>query len=155
MTDLKKLEELIDELEIRDAEIIQLKDEMWDYFENNNVPMHQVNDKGIIIRANNAELACFGYDREDYVGQPIAKFHEDQEVVASVLQRLIDHVEIWQEPANIIDVNGNVVHITLTSSRGKGGLTRCMSMPTCRTPDCEGFSAVTGQCPHRRQKKQT
>jgi len=126
---LDKIEKLIEELTIRDAEVFRIKQEMEDFFENNNVPMHQVNSNGIIVRANKSELDALGYLEEDYIGQPIAQFHNSQELIQSILVKLINHDEIWKQEANIICKDGTLARVSITSSRGKDGLTRCISIP--------------------------
>jgi len=129
MSDLDKLERMVEVLSQRDQEIIDLKDALLDYFENNSVPMHQVNTDGTIIRANIAELHSMGYTYEEYIGQPIAKFHADQDVVNLILQQLNNNEEIWRRDADLIHKDGHIIPVKITSSRGKNGLTRCLSMP--------------------------
>ena len=119
------------ELQMRDQELIELKESMVDYFDNNNVPMHQVSVSGIIVRANKAELHSLGYTAEEYVGHSIAEFHHDKEIVADLLNKLINNEEIWRQDAQMIHKDGHLIDVKITSSRGKGGgLTRCLTMPT-------------------------
>lgn len=153
MNDIEKLDRLLGKLERRDAEIIKLKNEMYDYFENNNVPMHQVNTDGIIVRANTAELKLLGYEENDYVGHYVSKFHHDKKLIELLLIKLVNNVEIWQQPAKLIAANGKLVHVLITSSRGKRGLTRCLVMPTCIDEECPIASLAGGECPKRKEQE--
>ena len=105
------------------------KRELMDFFENNNVPMHQVNSDGIIVRANKAELDSLGYTKKEYIGKPISNFHKDQDVISDILVKLINNEDIWKQEAAILGKNGKVVNVSITSSRGINGLTRCISIP--------------------------
>ena len=71
-----------------EAELERSRRDIDDFMENANVPLHRVDARGIVVWANRAELEFLGYPREEYVGQPIAKFHADQAVIADILTRL-------------------------------------------------------------------
>ena len=46
-----------------------------DFIENAQIGMHWVDIEGIIVWANQAELDLLGYDRSEYIGQPLINFH--------------------------------------------------------------------------------
>jgi len=62
--------------------------ELDDFFENAVVGLHWVDSEGIIRRANKAELKMLGYRKDEYIGHHISEFHEDYNVVTSILERL-------------------------------------------------------------------
>ncbi len=51
--------------------------DLSDFFENATIGLHRVGPDGIIQWANKAELNMLGYSIQEYIGQPIAKFHVD------------------------------------------------------------------------------
>ena len=87
-----------------------------DFFENAAVGLHIVDQNGIILRANKAELALLGYRAEEYVGRHISTFHMDQEVIADVLLRLGRGEEIVRLPARLRTANDSVRHVLITSN---------------------------------------
>src|SRR5579871_1286429 len=62
--------------------------ELSDFFDNATVGLHWVGPDGIILRANRAELDMLGYAADEYIGQPIATFHVDKDVIEDILRRL-------------------------------------------------------------------
>jgi PAS domain S-box-containing protein len=50
--------------------------------------VHRLGPDGVVLWANEAELALLGYAREDYVGHRIHEFHEDPTLAAELLERL-------------------------------------------------------------------
>ena len=47
------------------------------FIENSPVGIHSVNEEGIIVFANKAELSLLGYAESEYIGQPLKKFFYD------------------------------------------------------------------------------
>src|SRR5687767_13159696 len=70
------------------------REDLEDFFENAAVGLHIVDHRGIIVRANKAELAMLGYRAEEYIGQHISAFHMDPDVIADILARLGQGEEI-------------------------------------------------------------
>ncbi len=62
--------------------------------ENVPIPIHLLEGDGTILWANRAELQWLGYAREEFVGQNIAAFHLDTEVIQGVLRRLAGQEEV-------------------------------------------------------------
>jgi len=103
-----------------------------DFMENANVPLHRVDGQGIIVWANRAELDFLGYAREEYVGQPIARFHADQAVIADILARLGAGESLSGYGASLVAKDGSIRPVTIHSSvyaeNGVFRHTRCLSL---------------------------
>jgi PAS domain S-box-containing protein len=87
-----------------------------DFFENGAVPLHLVGSDGTILRANRAELSLLGYSHDEYVGQPVAKFHADQAVIRDIFERLNRRDTIEKYPARLLAKDGSIKHVEITSS---------------------------------------
>jgi PAS domain S-box-containing protein len=87
-----------------------------DFFENGVVGLHLVAGDGTILRANQAELDLLGYTREEYVGQPIARFHADLDVIADILSRLSRGERLDRYPARLKHKDGSIRHVLISSS---------------------------------------
>jgi PAS domain S-box-containing protein len=90
--------------------------DLHDYFENANIGLHWVNAEGVIIRANPAELKMLGYEEHEYVGQPIARFHKNQEAVQEILQRLKNREVLSHHEAEMICKDGSTRYVAINSS---------------------------------------
>jgi len=103
-----------------------------DFIDNANVPLHWVDADGIIVWANRAELELLGYSREEYVGQPIARFHADPPVIADILARLSGGESLAGYEARLLARDGSVRYVSIHSSvYAEDGLfrhTRCFSV---------------------------
>lgn len=120
MTDNEKIQAL--ELRVAD---------LTDFIEQGAMPLHWVDSDGIVIWANQAELKLLGYTLEEYVGQPIARFHADQMVIGDILKRLAADETITNYPAQLISKDGGIKHVLINSNvkREKGAFihTRCFT----------------------------
>ena len=86
-----------------------------DFFHTAPVPMCLVGRDGVILDANQAELALLGYDIEAYVGRPAAVFHADAGVAADVTARLTRGEPLRQYEARLRCADGSIRHVQLTS----------------------------------------
>ena len=106
--------------------------ELADFFENATVGLHWIDANGRILRANRAELAMLGYTADEYVGRPIADFHADTDVIASLLERLRRGEEVRDFPARMRRKDGRMIDVLVSSSayREKGEFlhTRCFTI---------------------------
>jgi PAS domain S-box-containing protein len=91
-----------------------------DFFDQAPVGLHLVGPNGIILHANQAELALLGYDREEYVGRHIAEFHADPEVIADILERLARGETLRDYEARMRAKDGAVKHVYITSNVRRG-----------------------------------
>jgi PAS domain S-box-containing protein len=108
------------------------KTELKDFVENSNVALHWVDAKGIILWANQTELDLLGYSREEYVGQPITRFHADASVISDILGKLTAREKLAGYEANLLAKDGSVKTVAINSSvyeqNGKFKHTRCFSL---------------------------
>ncbi len=102
-----------------------------DFFENAAIPMHWVGPDGTVINANTAELDALGYTREEYVGNHIADFHADQDVIDDILERLRLGEELQEYEARMVRKDGSIRHVLINSSvnwqDGEFVNTRCVT----------------------------
>ncbi|NJK47131.1 PAS domain S-box protein [Candidatus Gracilibacteria bacterium] len=109
----------------------QTESEIADFIENAVVPLHWVAEDSTIIWANQAELDLLGYTKEEYIGQPIAKFHVDSEILSDILQRLATHQPVKGYEARLRCKDGSIRHALIDSNTfwkdGKFIHTRCFT----------------------------
>ncbi len=114
------------EAALRDSET-----QLSDFFDNATVGLHWVGPDGIILRANQTELDLLGYSREEYVGQPISKFHADQSVIGDILKRLTSGETIANVEAPLCCKDGSIRYVLISSNvlfrNGKFIHSRCFT----------------------------
>jgi PAS domain S-box-containing protein len=102
-----------------------------DFFQNAAIPLHWVDARGVILRANRAELELLGYAPEEYIGRNIADFHADADVLCGILDRLSAGETLRDEPARMRARDGTIKHVRITSNvkrkDGKFVHTRCIT----------------------------
>lgn len=120
-----------------------------DFMENANVPLHRVDANGIIVWANRAELEFLGYAREEYVGQPIARFHADADVIADILARLSVGESLAGHGARLVARDGSIRRVAIHSSaytvEGVFRHTRCLSFDVGTRSIDERFARVESE----------
>ena len=87
-----------------------------DFFENGVIGLHRVGADGIVLWANQAELDLLGYSREEYIGQHIANFHADQEVIDDILQKLTAKETLNDYEARLLCKDGSIRHVLIDSN---------------------------------------
>ncbi len=90
--------------------------DLEDFFENGTVGLHFVGSDGTILRANRADYEPLGYSAEEYIGQPIARFHADDETIADILRRLSAGEKLDKYPARLKAKDGSIRHVLISSS---------------------------------------
>lgn len=90
--------------------------QITDFVENANVGMHWVGQDGQILWANQAELDLLGYTRDEYIGQPITKFHADAEVIEDILQRLQANETLHEYEARLLSKDGTIKYVLIDSN---------------------------------------
>jgi PAS domain S-box-containing protein len=119
-----------------EAELRESRQALVDFAENANVPLHCVDKSGIIVWANKAELTFLGYPPEEYIGQPIAKFHVNQATIGSILAQLLQGNSLSHRRAQLIAKDGSTKDVAIYSSgyRENGELvhTRCFTIDVAR-----------------------
>jgi len=87
-----------------------------DFFGNGVIGLHRVGADGIVLWANQAELDLLGYSREEYIGQHIANFHADQEVIDDILQKLTAKETLNDYEARLLCKDGSIRHVLIDSN---------------------------------------
>ena len=127
----QELEQRIAEYEARVKDLEDINEELTDFIENAALPLHWVNGEGIITWANQAELTALGYERDEYIGQPISNFHADQDIISDILKRLTNYETLHNYRARLICNDGSIKHVLISSNvlekEGKFIHTRCFT----------------------------
>lgn len=115
----------------KNAELQARVEELSDFFENASIPLHWVDENGIILWANKAELDALGFTYDEYVGRPIAEFHADSDVINDILTRLTGNETLNNYPARLRAKDGSIRHVLISSNvlrkNGKFVHTRCFT----------------------------
>jgi PAS domain S-box-containing protein len=115
----------------RERELAAREAELADFFENAVVGLHWVGPDGIILRANQADMALLDYRHDEYVGRHIAEFHADQDVIADILRRLTAGEKLQDYPARLRRKDGAIKDVLIDSSvmweDGRFVHTRCFT----------------------------
>jgi PAS domain S-box-containing protein len=114
-----------------EEELHRKSQDLEDFFENSAIGLHIVDSKGIILRANKAELSLLGYSKDEYVGRHIGEFHADAPVIGDILQRLSCGEKLERYPARLRTKDGSIKHVLVTSNcrfdQGRMVNTRCFT----------------------------
>jgi PAS domain S-box-containing protein len=100
------------------------------FIDNAFVSIHYVGIDGTILWANTLELESLGYSKEEYIGKNIKEFHEDQDVIEDILQRLLNGETLHNYPAVIKGKNNNryfIISSNVYFENGEFIHTRCFS----------------------------
>ncbi len=73
---------------------------------------------GVILEANQAELALLGYARQDYVGRPFRDFHTDATVADDLLSRLAGGEAVRGLEASLRCKDGSLRHVAMNANPG-------------------------------------
>lgn len=114
-----------------EREVTRKNQDLEDFFENSAIGLHIVSGKGIILRANKAELELLGYPADEYIGRHIAEFHADAPVIGDILQKLSCGHKLDRYPARLRAKDGSIKEVLITSNSrfydGKFINTRCFT----------------------------
>ena len=103
-----------------------------DFFENGTIGLHLVGKDGTILRANRADFEPLGYSADEYIGQPITRFHADPETIEDILRRLANGEKLDKYPARLRAKDGSIRHVHISSSvcfrEGEFLNTRCFTV---------------------------
>lgn len=115
-----------------EKELLRSTSELQDYIDNANVGLHWVDENGIIKWANKAELHMLGYSAEEYIGQPIARFHVNPHKIEDILARLRRNETLNQYESELRCKDGSIriAHISSSVYRENGKFvhTRCFTI---------------------------
>jgi PAS domain S-box-containing protein len=84
-----------------------------DFIENALIGMHWVDIHGDLVWVNQAELKMFGYDRSEYIGQPLIDFQVDRSKVADTFQRLLKDESIAGYEAQVYRKDGSICDVSI------------------------------------------
>ncbi|HYE28650.1 MAG TPA: PAS domain S-box protein [Allosphingosinicella sp.] len=103
-----------------------------DFFENGTIGLHLVGRDGTILRANRADFEPLGYSADEYIGQPITRFHADPDTIEDILRRLSAGEKLDKYPARLRAKDGSIRHVHISSSvcfrEGEFVNTRCFTV---------------------------
>ncbi|MBM3965805.1 MAG: PAS domain S-box protein [Planctomycetes bacterium] len=115
-----------------ESELAKSRKTLVEFAENANVPLHCVDQRGIIVWANHAELTLLGYASHEYIGQPIAKFHANQATINDIFNELTQGNTLANYRAQLIAKDGSIKDVAIYSSAfqedGKLIHTRCFTI---------------------------
>jgi PAS domain S-box-containing protein len=84
-----------------------------DFIENALIGMHWVDINGNLVWVNQAELNMFGYDRSQYLGQPLVNFHVDRAQITDILQRVAHNESIKNCEAQVYRQDGSICDVLI------------------------------------------
>jgi PAS domain S-box-containing protein len=84
-----------------------------DFIENALIGMHWVDIEGNIVWVNQAELNMFGYDRSEYIGQPLINFYVDRTKIADILRRVSHNESIKNYQAQVYRKDGSICDVSI------------------------------------------
>ncbi len=101
---------------LADARLRQSQQELADFFEHAPVGLHWAGPDGRILKANQAELAMFGYSYPEYVGHQVEEFHENPLIIRSILARLAAGETDQNFEARIRCKDGSIKDVLIASN---------------------------------------
>jgi PAS domain S-box-containing protein len=131
MDDLEILKAELEKSNLKNAVLEARVEELTDFVENASIPLHWVDENGIILWANKAELDALGFSYSEYVGQPISNFHAELDTINDILIRLTNNETLKNYPASLKAKDGSLRHVLISSNvlrkDGKFVHTRCFT----------------------------
>lgn len=115
-TSVTSLEQAVAAYQARVQELELANEELIDFIENAAIPLHWVDSAGIITWANQAELTALGYEKHEYIGQPISTFHADQNAIRDILKRLQNNETLHNYRAQLRCKDGTLKHVLISSN---------------------------------------
>jgi PAS domain S-box-containing protein/excisionase family DNA binding protein len=90
--------------------------ELSEFVETAPLGLNWIGPDGTIRWANRTEAELLGYGLEEYLGQHIAAFHADRDVVDDLLARLGRGESLREYPARLRSKDGSIRHVLIDSS---------------------------------------
>lgn len=116
MKNIRALENEIEKLRSENNRWKKKAAELNDCLENAMVPMHWIDDNGLILWANVAELDVMGYDKEEYIGSSILDYHLDKNKILDILVSLKSNEIVKDHPADIKCKDGSIKHVLISAN---------------------------------------
>lgn len=125
------------------------KEDLESFLENSPVGIHIVNDEGIILFANKAELDLFGYEKHEYVGHPANQFYDDPEYMEKLSLKLRKDGSLINQPAKIIRKDGTLKDVLISCNvyyvEGKYKHSRCFTRDITSIKKSENYLKFLNQ----------
>ncbi len=99
-----------------DREIRRQSNQLTAFLETAAVALHRADHDGVVLWANDAELAMLGYDRDEYIGHNVAEFHDDKTAIADILGRLHRGEKVLDYPARLVCKDGTIRSVLIDTS---------------------------------------
>ncbi|MDM9379826.1 PAS domain S-box protein [Chlorogloeopsis sp. ULAP01] len=99
-----------------EEELRRREQELAGFIANAPIGIHCVASDGTILWANQAELDLLGYSPQEYIGQHIAKFYADQNVIEDILQRLTAKETLIDYEASFRCKDGSIKYVLINSN---------------------------------------
>lgn len=103
-----------------------------DFMKFGSVGLHIVDNQGIILWANQAELDLLGYTEEEYFGLSVTDIYADQDELADIMSILLAGKKLIRRVAAIKCKDGHIEYVEINSSmracNGELTTTRCFSV---------------------------
>jgi PAS domain S-box-containing protein len=117
----KELQVKIAEQEASDLALQISQQGISDFIENAPIGMHWLDfraenlheEEGMIVWANRVELEMLGYDREEYIGQPLINFHVDRAKIEDIFDRLLNNRPIKGYEAQMRRKDGSICDVSI------------------------------------------
>lgn len=81
------------------------------FIENSPVGIHSVNEEGVIVFANKAELELLGYQKAEYVGQPLKNFYHNKDLLEKHFLKLKSKGFLKNQQAKMICKDGSLKEV--------------------------------------------
>lgn len=101
------------------------------FLENAPVGIHMVNPEGVIVFANKAVLELYGFEEDEFIGQPVKKFYQPSDSLDEIVTRLTTGEEFKNASLRIGCKDGSVKDVLLSCNAhfedGKFKHARCFT----------------------------
>jgi len=99
-----------------EAALKRNQQELEDFFDRSPLGLHWEGPDGVILRANETELAMLGYSRDEYIGHRMAEFHADDGCAEEILARLRIGESLSNFEARLRCKNGAIKEVVLDAN---------------------------------------
>jgi len=96
------------------SELRRRERDAHDFFENGAIGVHWIDNDGIVIRANQAQLDLLDYSSDAFIGRPMRRFYASPEAFDDMLHRAIAGETLRNHEVRLLASNGSVRHVLMT-----------------------------------------
>ncbi len=87
-----------------------------DFMQNAVLGIHWVDQNGIVIWANRAELEMLGYESSEYIGQVLHDFHVDRVAIRCAFQKLLHDEPVINHESQMIRKDGSICDVSINAA---------------------------------------